>query len=115
MSNYLHKGSAMFTNIMNVLSYISHHYLIALLIGYVVLELTRSFLFNTSECEILRASRLKMIVVYGVLASTGMLIMFAGKNAESGVRKALIIGLVIYMTGHLIAYAEIGIKRIRRA
>lgn len=115
MSNYLQKGSAMLTNIMNILSYISHHYLIVLLIGYVVLEITRRFLFHTSEHEILEASRLKIIVVYGVLALTGILIMFAGKNAESGVRKALILGLVIYMTGHLIAYAEIGIRRIRRA
>jgi hypothetical protein len=104
----------MFTNIMNVLSYISHHYLIVLLIGYVLLELTRGFLFHASEHEILDASRLKMIVVYSMLALTGILIMLAYGNAESGVRKSLIFGLGIYMTGHLFAYTYIGIRIIRR-
>ena len=105
----------MFTNIMNVLSYISHHYLIVLLIGYIALELTRKFLFHSSEDEILGASKVKMIVVYGVLVLTWILIVFACADAESNVRKALIFGLGIYMMGHLFAYTDIGIRRIRRA
>jgi hypothetical protein len=91
----------MFTNIMNVLSYISHHYLIVLLIGYVVLELTRAFLFHASEHEVLDASRLKMIVVYGMLALTGILIMLAYKCRE-WCKKIIDFGLGIYMTGHLL-------------
>lgn len=105
----------MLANTINVISYISHHYLIVLLIGYVVLELTRNFLFHSSEDEILGASKVKMIVVYGALVSTCILIIFSCADAESNVRKALIFGLGIYMMGHLFAYTKNGIIRIRQS